>query len=315
MRISALDCPKRYEHPIIIAYLLKIKCSQWDVKSVKKEIYRDRLRDPELEELYFQLAQTYTSAGNFFLDKPYKCIMKTPDGLRSVGDGQEIYVDLIKRRIMFDKMDMYWIPPGMKNKFTEVNQLLKFLNVQSSPQASAWYEDDWENEKLSIDNLFMVEEMFFIQINIWNRKFCKTENRNIYRQIYTGQNCSVSKTALLHFQDETETLFVIEDKEAYFDKYFLCSTEGCFYTFKSQALLDVHLKLCGKETVKIVQEELGFSGKLIKKAEKAGLIPKCGFNRNFVFYDIESVLPRSNCQTERTKVLSTHRLVSIAVNR
>ena len=177
-----LKIRNRCEHPTIIAFLLREKLPNFNFEECKREIYRDRLRDPQLEELYFQLAQTYTSDETFFLHRPYKCIMKTPDGLRSIGDGQEIFLDLTKMRIVFDKMNMFWIPPGMKNKWTEVNQLLKFMNVQSSLQGSAWYEDDRENEKLSIDNLFMIEEMFHIQINIWNRKFNKNESRNFYEE-------------------------------------------------------------------------------------------------------------------------------------
>ena len=124
-----------------------------------------------------------------------------------------------------------------------------------------------------------------------------------------------TKSVMVHFQEETNVFFVIDDEKKYLEKRFRCPNENCFFDFRSQKLFDDHFKLCGKTETKIIQQSMGPSSELFDKAEKHGLIPNCGFNRNFLFFDIESVLPPSDTRTEKTIVSTTHSLVSIAANR
>ena len=305
-----LKIPNRYEHPIIVAFLIREKHEVWNFEAVKSEIRYDRLFDYELEEAYHNYARNFTSIANFCTTKEFEFFIKDKDGLQRFSSGPEICFDSIKGRIFFDKIDLYSTPKGVNSKLTEVNDLLTFMNIDS-PE---WDKSDWEDELLTLRNIMMVEELFFIKIQIWSRKYCEVEHRVLYENLYTGDQSS-SNSAVLHYQEGCERFIVVENTVQYFEKYFACETETCFFTFRTQKLLDEHSKLCGKEKIKIVQEELGPSGKLIKKAEERNLIPKCDFNRNFIFFDIESVLPKSRIQTNKTKVLSTHSLASIAVNR
>lgn len=305
-----LKIPSRYEHPIIVAFLIREKHEVWNFDTAKSEFRRDRLFDNELEDLYHHYAQNFISLADFCTNKEFEFFIKDKDGLQRFSSGPEICFDSIKGRIIFDKIDLYPIPKGVNSKLTEVNDLLTFMNIDS-PE---WDKSDWENELLTLRNIMLIEELFFIKIEIWTRKYCELERRLLYENLYIGHK-SFSNVAVLHCQEGSELSIVVEDSIQYFDKYFPCETDHCFFTFKTQKLLDEHAKLCGKEKVKIVQEELGPSGKLIKKAEERNLIPKCDFNRNFIFFDIESVLPKSQVQTKKTKVLSTHSLASIAANR
>ena len=273
-----IKIPTKYENPIIIAYLLREKCQSWNHENVKREFLRGNIRDSEVVRQYHRLATAFSSIETFCESKSFTFFVRSNTGLHIFSSGPEIFYDETKRRIFFQKTDLYTVPRGIKNKFSEVNQLLSVMNIPTED----WEKSEWENEQLSFENVLVLEEFFRLKIQIWSRTWSEKENRNFYYNHYTG-NKAYSKVCQLHYQTETNFLFLIEDKEQYFDKYFACSTEDCFYTFKSKKLLDQHVMHCGKETIKIIQEELGPSGKLIEKAENANL--------------------------------STHSLVSIAVNR
>ena len=298
--------PSRYRHPIIIAYLLREKLGEWSPQRIRREFTRDRLKDYELEECYFLLEQRFTSIGDFCQDKNYTFFIKTENDLHVFSEGPPIFFDQTKARIFSEVYNLYSIPRGIKNNFTTVTEILSAMQISS--------REDWEDEEMTFETITQLEDWFDLKIEVWSKFLCTVQNRVLYKHYYTG-NPANSKTFVLHWQQETETYFMVDDTETYFEKLFQCQTEGCYFTFRSKKHLDLHEKLCGLSEVKVIQEELGPSGKLIEKAEKAKLIPKCEYNRNFIFFDIESVLPNSNITTKKTKVLSTHELVSIAVNR
>ena len=308
--MGSFTIPSRYRHPIIIAYLLREKLGEWSPQKIRREIKRDRLKDYELEECYFLLEERFTSIADFCQDKNFTFFIKTENDLHVFSEGPPIFFDQTKARIFFQVYNLYSIPEGIKNYFTTVNDILSALEISSK----YWIKEDWEDEEMNFETISELETWFNIKIEVWTREFCTKQRRVLYSQFYSGDQ-AYTKKCVLHYQQETETYLMVDDMVTYFGKLFQCHTEGCFYTFKTQKILDTHEKLCGLTEVKIIQEELGPSGKLIEKAEKAKLIPKCGINRNFIFFDIESVLPNSNITTEKTKVFSTHQLVSIAVNR
>ena len=306
----SIKIPSRYRHPIIVAYLLREKLEEWTPQKIRREILRDRLRDYELEECYFLLEERFKSVADFCSDKSFCFFIKAENGLQIFSDGPPIFFDQTNPRIFFELFNLFSIPRGVKNNLTTVNSILIALEITSE----YWVKDDWKNVEMNIETITELEEWFCIKFEVWTREFCTKQMRTLYNQYYSG-NQAYTKKCILHFQVETETYLMVEDVQTYFEKLFECKTEGCSYTFKTQKTLDAHEKLCGLTEVKVVQEELGPSRKLIEKAEKEKLIPKCGYNRNFIFFDIESVLPNSDIKTKKTKVLSTHQLVSIAVNR
>ena len=98
-----LQIPTRYQHPEIICYLLKEKVANWNVANLRKEFRGGKLRDPELETSYFQLERTFIS-NIFCVESNYRYILKKSGSeVETWGTGEEIYLDLINKRILFNK--------------------------------------------------------------------------------------------------------------------------------------------------------------------------------------------------------------------
>ena len=174
--------------------------------------------------------------------------------------------------------------------------------------------DYWGNSELEYNLEMEMEERHDLTINIWTKTF--KDKRAEYQNYYNGDKCQ-RKEVSLHYQSETKRLMLITDKEKYFASYFVCKNREskCFFTFRNKKSLQEHELLCGVDKVRIVQTEMGPSETLIERAVKAGLIPQTQHRRDFLFYDIEAVLTTSNVRTSKTTVLSTHSVVSVAVNR
>ena len=167
---------------------------------------------------------------------------------------------------------------------------------------------------MDFETILDLEDYFQIKIEVWTKYFVESLKMNVYKYYYIGSKY-FNKSVMVHFQEESNVFFVIDDEKKYLERRIRCPNKNCFFNFRNQKLFDDHFKLCGKTETKIVQETMGPSSELFDKAEKHGLIPKCGFNKNFLFFDIESVLPSSDIQTSNTRVQSLHELVSIAANR
>ena len=175
---------------------------------------------------------------------------------------------------------------------------------------------EWGETSIDFEMVPLLEEEYEFCARIWSQKRADNHNGQDYFYYYTG-NKIYSRKILLHYHEQTGNLLLVTDEEKYFNQYHVCKNKdkGCYYTFYSKKLLDQHETLCCKEKVQIIQTEMGPNLKLIRKAEQAGLIPKVEYNKDFLFYDIESILPKSEVRTKKTKVVSTHTAVSIAVNR
>lgn len=302
--------PQKYKSPIITAALLRNLCEDWDVKNVKKHLRAGKLRDPDAEERYYELEREFTTLADFCNSAPFNFVIKRTEGLEAYPGGPDLYFDIEKSRIIFDRSNLYWIPSGIKTKTIGVNDFLTILNIDSP----LWDKEDWTGENLTLENIMMLENAFSLQIKLWSRVFNTKTRANEYTNIYVGSKFPGRKLNC-HIQLESNMCFFIDDNEKYFEKYFICPNERCFYEFRTQKLLDDHLLHCGSERMKVVQQVLGPASDLLEKAKSFGLIPECGFHRHFLFYDIESVLVPSDISTEKTQVQSTHQLVSIAVNR
>ena len=309
-KMKIIKIPQRYQHPMVVAALLRSHVEEWSQRSLRHCLRRGKLRDPDLEARYFQLEREFSTLDDFCSRVPFKFIIKIGDNVKIIGRGPEILWDDDKNSIVFDKFHMYPIPRGIKNKHVYVTDFV----AEAGLTDRHWDPTEWDGDLLDMEAVLFLERLFRIKIQIWNQNYSLSEHRAIYDQEYIGSIIS-EKEYYLHHQEKTGYLLMIDEPEKYFDKYFLCTNENCFYTFRSQKQLDQHTQLCGLDNTRILQEELGQSGKLVKKAEDRGLIPKVGYNRNFLFYDIESTLPSSDVCTQRTKVLQTHQLVSIAANR
>ena len=307
--MSFLLIPKRYRHPIIVAALFR-KYVQWNFRDIKAAMRSGKIANWEIEEEYFELERAFSNLQNFCQRIPYKFVIKQCDEVITYSDGPEILFNADKAAIYFDRVNFYYIPPGIKTKSSDYKQTLPQMGIDPG----YWFMTYWQNKTLSFENMEHLEELFQIRIRVWSRFESKASKRHIYEKLYNGNrvfDCEKN----LHYQPETETFLFIDDKEKYFEKLFQCSTKNCLYTFRTKKLLEAHESLCGQENTVIQQTEYENSRKLLERAENHGLIPKCGVNRNYLFFDIESVLPSSNVRTQKTVVLSSHKLVSLAVNR
>ena len=193
---------------------------------------------------------------------------------------------------------------------------LKVIDILMALEVRITEEDRdyWGDAVLEYEMVMDMEERYDLCIDIWTQSLVNGFSE--YHIYYNGDKCG-RKEVSLHYQHETERLILISDTEKYFAGYFVCRNREskCIFTFRSKKLRDQHELLCAKERIKIVQTEMGPSGSLIEKAEKTGLIPTTEHRRDFLFYDIEAVLPKSSVKTSKTTVLSRHSVVSIAVNR
>ena len=308
--MTSIQIPKRYKYPLC-AVLRKFNLEQgieWNARNVKKCLPKGKIRDPEIESAYFELEKSYTTLQDFCERIPYSFIIKEGHDVVSYSNGPEIMFNVEKRAIYFNKCDLYWIPPGVSIRTSDVNSNMKGLT-------SKFYNPNfWLGKSLDLNTILELEEIFEVKFEIWARTFSKKETRNLYSQLYLGHD-SYPEVKYFHYQEETSSFLIIDDPHRYFDKLFECPVPFCFYSFRTRKLLDDHQIHCAKESLKIEQKEYGNSCELITRAENHGLIPRCGVNRNYLFFDIESVLPSSNVRTQKTVVLSSHKLVSLAVNR
>ena len=308
--MKSIKIPKIYTNPLVVATLLRENLDEWTQRSLRLSLARGKLRDPELEELYHRIVQNFAGLEQYCSSKPFKYVIKSGDTVKVIGVGPEILWDDDKKSIIFDKFHMYPIPKGINHRHIYVTDFVAAAGLTDRH----WDPKEWKDQLLDLESVDFLEQLFGISIQIWEREYSQTKGQDNYSLYYLGSVFSAEEY-FLHLQAQTGLLLFIDDPDKYFSKYFICTNENCFFQFRSQQKLDQHSQLCGQETTRIVQEELGLSGKLVKKAEDHGLIPKLGYNRNFLFFDIESTLPRSTVCTQRTKVMTTHELVSIAANR
>ena len=301
--------PEKYEKPILLISLLVEDLETWTLENVRTKFRKSTLRDPDLRNEYHRQLNNEVTTEQLFSRSNYCFVIKDEEKIEEYGQGPKIFYENRTRRIFFDASVFYHIPKGVNKEISSVNQLLSHLGVTHP------YVDYWENEEISLEFLPYIEEMYNISIQCWMKERSKSLNRYVYSQIYFGD--LNGKECILYYQKETEKIFLVEDQSQFFSTLFVCKNEelGCDFRFRSLKLKQQHEVRCGDTKTIIKQVELGKNDKLIARAEEKGLIPKMQENRAFIFYDIESCLPRSDIATTNTTVLSTHTLVSIAVNR
>ena len=125
--MSFFTIPKRYKHPIIVAAIVRDAVDIWDSENVRREIFRGKFRDNDNENRYYELEREFVSLENFCIRVPFNFILKNKEGLRRFPEGPDLYFDIDKNRIIFNKSDLYWIPGGIEKKSTTVTDLLNLV--------------------------------------------------------------------------------------------------------------------------------------------------------------------------------------------
>ena len=226
---------------------------------------------------------------------------------------EEIVFDVQKQRIIFNKVDLFDLPASIKSKpriYTMANILSKSGVVLTQEQMTSFANAAY------FEQFYEIEALFNVRLQVWSMSFDSSKNLHQYKHLYRG-NRKNKQTILLHHQRETNLFLLIEDSKRYFAHYFPCKNKekGCHYTFRTAALRTHHEIRCGEENMKIIQTEFAQANKLLDKAVNQSIVERLDSKKDFLFFDIESVLPPSNVQTAKSRVLSSHTLVSIAANR
>ena len=302
--------PESY-NGIILAFIFREKLDTYDAKAFSRQFERRTKRlKREYEEEYLKLRAEFTSIEAFCDEKNYQFVIRTADGVKKYGNGPKICYDTLSRKLHFQEFSLYYLPRNVKQRIKNLNDLVKLVGVSNRAL---------DNIPLDLEEIQYAEEAYHLKCKIWTRQSLPGDSNNrrgYFSELYTGDVRS-SKLVHLHYQEETEELFSIDDVEKYFENYFICKNfeKGCHFQFRSKAQKDKHEQLCDQENLKIEQIELCQNDKLIERAISHHLIPPLEASRDFVFYDIEAVLPRCDIESAKTRVTSTHKLLSIAVNR
>ena len=305
----------KLNNPLIRGTILRETWSEnWSVAKIKKRVTKDkRLKDALSEHRFNILFKKFKSIEDFCEARNFKFIIKTNEGkIKTYSSGPEIIIDESTSRLCFDLSELFWVPKCIDKRLNTVIDILSKSGLSMNDEDIVYFGQN----KLKYHDIITLETNYKICFRIWS-KSQKTQRNGYDFDLFSIGNTEYKKEIYLHYQEESDSFFLIEKPEKYFAQYFPCKNRpsGCFFTFRTKKLKEEHELLCGSEKLEIRQTEFGPSHTLIEKAESNGLIPKLNFNRDFIFFDIESTLPKSNISTMKTRVLSTHEIVSIAANR
>ena len=302
--------PEKYSEPLFLLFLLREKIEEWSILNVRKEFRKAVLRDPDMLNQYHNMKNEISDIEQFLVNSRFKFVLKTAEGLKVYGTGPEILFEEKTRRLYDSKTEFFGLPKGVNRNLVTAEKILEAVGFKIPEK----HLSIWSGRPMCFDLIWALEESYDLEISVWQKIRSATLNRFLYKNHYISDNDGLK--IILHYQEETEQFFLVEDEKEYFRTLFVCrNDEECDFRFRTEKLRNEHEKRCGKERMQIVQEELGPVDKLIRKAEEHGLIPKLNYNRNFLFYDIESLLPSCDIRTQKTTALSTHVLVSLAANR
>ena len=309
-----LKIPDRYKRNVYIFAALA-----FDETRFERKLYLQKLRCSEFQEL---IHGTIMKLGNLNRERiadhfKVKFVFEDDSGIIEIGQGHTIYIKLKKTaQIYNDPIRFYYVPRGLdyNGKF-----ITKFYEMLSHKDNS--FESLPGPCPLNFKNIRNLEKLFSVSINIFTKVLVEVQTEYIYEKIRMG-SIKPGKTVMnLHFQEQTNSFILIIDEDLYFQNYHPCPNkrQGCLMTFSKKNAFERHKKACKTldqicEQPKIIQKEICNSDRLLNKMKEYKLLTKNPRNNDFVFYDIECVLPSSTDRTNNTRVLSTHKLVSIAAN-
>ena len=301
---------------IFSATLYKQLCFAWSLTEIRRVV-----KTPEFREEYDKNNKLFGERVADDIGKILGVTYVVDNGtnLDICGDGPKIFIKIRSiATIYFDPCDLFYIPDGIKHKsklYKRLDDILQWLNCYTykSPEKRLTLETISINPCPILDKRFMfIENTYNLSINVW-QKHQKEFLKLRIGAIHKGTELS------LHFQKETNSFFLITNKDKYFQDYFTCKNfeKGCHYSFCRKTVLHQHEKNCHspeERVPKIKQKVLGPSKYLMNKAINFGLISKYPKNENFIFFDVECVLPKIVICTKKTTVVCSHKLVSIAAN-
>ena len=315
--------PARFKNEFIFLAVLFGAISP---ESLTPKILREKLRSFEFLEEYEQNVILFkTKHRKNIADKfRLKFHINEKGKFSTVGTGRAVFIRILNTRTVFtDPLKFFYTPDGLSfngSFLTRLDEILNHLNNQKLGKSRKRRKVDAyviEPCPFKSGDFASIEEKFNASINIYSK--CKNDDQNeyLYSTLRIGQ-IDQKYNIDLHYQKESGSFVMIHNKEKYFQNLLKCPNAGCRFSFSKRNKYLRHLKFCtnilSRTKIKVKQHEVCNSSELFNKARKYGLIrsnPACD---NFIFYDIESALPKSNIKTAKSKVLSTHHIISLAVN-
>ena len=298
--------PESFRDPkiFVIAARLKLK-DNW----VKDELCKVS-RDPAFRDFYYNLKSDFElcDLNEFCRDKKIKLFIKKNSVIENFGEGVETYLSYLKKpSIQMSADRFFFFPKGLGKKCQYFHEMLDLSKIE--------YKSKSSEDCLYKTGLLKIEEFYGISISIWS-KFMIGKN-NFYEKFRFG-SYKYEKSIDIHYCKASHKFYPILDKTKYFVNYFPCKNrfKGCNYVFQFKQMLMKHEKKCSNEqSFTIKQQEYGVNSNLIDKLISLGHLSERPSNENFIFFDIECICPKVNDQFGETKILSTHKLLSIAVNK
>ncbi len=250
-----------------------------------------------------------------------KIVVLRKDGRFDHGNGTALFLNIVKNpKIIFDENNFHYVPEGVRANgkiLTRLDEMFiyRYLASQKVGQKLKRPEIIFEPCPLLSKKFIMIEESFNISITIWE----KLPNKQ-YKQLRVG-SCDKEHELVLHYQKDAKKLFLICNVKEYFKNFFQCKnfSSGCYFVFSDKNLLSRHEKICETpsqiaENFNVKQKEYGPGDRLINKAIHYGIVGRFPRNDNFIFYDVECVLPKTEVFIGKAKIMNNHKLVSLAVN-
>ena len=306
--------PPRFSDPYIFTGLLYEALEEkWDRKSI-----REKLKDFEFldnyEKFRFSIGNQPPEriANHFNL-----CFIVQESGVTSTfGSGNKICLKKFSNtfKIFTDVQRFYYVPEGIISNgkiFSDIKDIFEMKNLSIYKTL----QEDFKNCKF-----VKIESKINVSINVYEK--LKNDSTKNYEFKTLRLGCFSDENVInLHFQRATKSFLYIFDVKKYFENYFQCKNRdsGCMIYYSKKSLIENHEEKCMKvseihQKPEIIQKEIRNFDILIDKAIRLKMIEKYPSRKDFIFFDIESVLPASEYQTNKMRVLSNHKLVSIAAN-
>ena len=308
-----LTIPNRYD-PILFSSLIFEKLNfHWDRKK-----FHEISKNPEFLEI---LERNQLSFGNQNRERlahhfNLKIYIEEDNQVFEFGNGKEIFLKkcLKNFKIFTCKYKYFYLPLGIEDNgkiISDVKSLQEFIGQNFDGLDSSFNTLDFCS----------FEAIYNLSINVYSKTKKKGANLFDFKTLRLGQLKNDALEVNLHFQKESNSFLLITSTELYFQNLFICrnKSKGCLITYSKKQLLINHEKTCKNvdeihASPKIVQTELRNFDVLIKKMIAKKMLDSYPVNKNFIFFDIESVLPNTTYQTKKMRILSHHKLVSLAAH-
>ena len=298
--------PKSYREPKIFAIAARIKSGdRWDFPSLRKLI-----KDPEFREFYYNLKSDLEILDLEIICRKNKInlFISENNKIESFGEGKEVYLKILtKPSIRFFVEDFLYHPDGLGKACLHMHEILQQLEFENLSTR--------QNYLLSNQEFLKMESEFKISIEVWSK--ISSGTHFLFEKLRFG-TCKYEKILEIHYNETTKKFYPITNHEKYFANFFPCKNrvKGCLYVFNAKSKLIKHETTCSDvQSFRVKQTEYGNNTNLIDKLIKLGHLSKRPVNDNFCFFAIECVCPKIDSEFGKTKILASHKLLSIAVNK